>query len=107
MADQSAKDLVVCYLQDAIAAETAFESQLLTFSREGDDSDVQLAFANHAEETSTQRKRLTARLEELGGSKSGGKSLLSHILSFGPENGSGHTYTRRTPGAKSFVCLLS
>ena len=84
MADQSANEVILRYLQDAIAAETAFESQLLTFSREGDDAEVQAAFAVHAQETATQRERLTARLEELGGRTSSGKSLLSHLLGLAP-----------------------
>lgn len=74
------------YLEDAVAAESSFETQLRAFSREGDDSDVQTAFALHADETKQQYDRLARRLEELGGAPSGAKSVLAHIFGFAPKS---------------------
>jgi len=73
------------YLQDAIAAETGFESQLRSFAHEGDDFEVQALFFGHAAETSRQVERLTARLQELGGSPAGAKSPLAHLFSSAPK----------------------
>jgi len=84
VADHSRDEVIRRYLQDAIAAEGSFESQLRTFSREGDDAEVQAAFASHAEETQLQHRRLTMRLEELGGSPSAAKGLLAHVFGITP-----------------------
>lgn len=83
MAD-SRNEAIERYLQDAIAAESSFETQLLAFSRDGDDDEVQAAFASHAQETQLQARRLTKRLEELGGSPSTAKSLLAHVFGISP-----------------------
>lgn len=83
MAD-SPNELIKRYLQDTIAAESSFETQLAAFSREGDDAEVQALFAAHARETQIQSRRLTQRLEELGGSTSTTKSWLAHIFGLGP-----------------------
>ena len=84
MAD-SGQDVIQRYLQDAVAAESSFETQLWAFSREGDDSEVQAAFATHAQETQLQLRRLTARLEELGGTPSTAKGMLAHIFGVSPK----------------------
>ena len=73
------------YLQDAIAAETDFESQLKSFAHEGDDFEVQALFFGHAAETSRQIQRLAARLQELGGIPSETKSSLAHFFSSAPK----------------------
>jgi ferritin-like metal-binding protein YciE len=72
------------YLQDAIAAERTFESQLRTFSREADDPQLQRLFGEHADETRRQHEQLTARLEEIGGSPSAAKSFLAHLYGIAP-----------------------
>jgi len=83
---QTEVEVIRRYLQDAIAAETSFESQLQSFSHEGgDDFEVQALFFGHAAETSRQIERLKARLGELGGSPSGAKSSLAHLFSFAPK----------------------
>lgn len=82
---KSAKDLINTYLEDAIAAEKSFETQLKGFSKEGQDAAVQSLFAQHAEETRLQYEKLTARLEALGGSTSAVKSFLAHIFNFAPK----------------------
>lgn len=84
MAD-SKQDVIQRYLQDAIAAESSFESQLLAFAKEGDDEEVQGAFRSHAQETRVQAARLTKRLDELGGSPSTAKGLLAHVLGVSPK----------------------
>ncbi|HET8550514.1 MAG TPA: DUF892 family protein [Bryobacteraceae bacterium] len=73
------------YLQDAIAAERSFESQLRTFAREADDPELERLFSDHAEETRTQHERLSGRLEETGGSPSAGKSFLAHLYGIAPK----------------------
>ena len=81
---ETGRDVIQRYLQDAVAAESSFETQLMSFSREGDDAEVQTVFATHARETQLQIKRLTARLEELGGSPSAAKDMLAHIFGVTP-----------------------
>jgi hypothetical protein len=43
--DKKARDTVKAYLEDAIAAERNFEDVLATFSKMGEQSDVQRMFA--------------------------------------------------------------
>ena len=73
------------YLEDAIAAEKSFETQLNGFSQEAEDPTVQAMFRQHAEETKQQYTMLTQRLEELGGSTSAIKSFLAHLFNFAPK----------------------
>jgi ferritin-like metal-binding protein YciE len=97
MADTNAADIIKRYLEDAIAAEKSFETQLQGFSKEGDDPLAQEAFRQHALETKDQYERLTARLESLGGSTSGAKSLLAHIFNMTPQTAKlGHEKEERT-----------
>ncbi len=79
MAETSA-DVVRRYLEDAIAAEKSVETQLQEFAREGENTAAKSAFEQHALETKKQHERLAARLENLGGSVSGAKTLLAHIF---------------------------
>jgi len=71
MADRNIQDIIVRYLQDAIAAENSFESQLEGFSKEGDDPAVRQLFEQHRRETRVQIERLTSRLHELGEARPG------------------------------------
>lgn len=97
MADNNTQDIIKRYLQDAIAAENSFESQLRGFAKEGEDSEVQQLFAQHAEETASQIRRLTSRLSALGETPSGLKSMLAHVFSFAPKAASlGHDESERT-----------
>lgn len=82
---ENSSEVIRRYLEDAIAAEKSFETQLRGFATEGDDEEVRSAFATHAEETKLQYHRLTLRLEELGGSPSGVKSLLAHVFGLSPK----------------------
>lgn len=106
MAEDTTNQVIRRYLQDAIAAESSFDTQLLEFSREGDDAEVQAAFASHAQETQLQYGRLAARLEQLGGSPSAGKSLLAHIFGMAPKMAQvTHTLEERT--AQNLVIAYS
>jgi ferritin-like metal-binding protein YciE len=90
-------DVIKRYLQDAIAAEKSFETQLEGFSKEGDDQEAKTAFAQHARETRSQYERLTARLEALGGSTSGFKSFMAHVFGMSPKSAQlGHEEQERT-----------
>lgn len=85
------------YLEDAIAAERSFETQLEGFSKEGNDTIAQSMFRQHAVETKRQYERLTARLEALGGTPSGTKSFLAHIFGMTPKAAQiGHEKEERT-----------
>ncbi|MDQ1452764.1 MAG: hypothetical protein QOJ51_5292 [Acidobacteriaceae bacterium] len=82
---KSAEEVLARYLEDAIAAEKSFETQLLGFSEESEGSTVQALFRQHAEETKQQYTQLTQRLEELGGSTSTIKSFLAHMFNLAPK----------------------
>lgn len=82
---ETSTDVIKRYLEDAIAAEKSFETQLQGMAKEGDDPAAQAAFHQHALETKTQYERLTARLESLGGSTSTAKSILAHIFGMSPK----------------------
>jgi ferritin-like metal-binding protein YciE len=94
---ETSVDVIKRYLQDAIAAEKSFETQLEGFSKEGDDTVVQSLFRQHAAETRLQYERLTARLTTLGGSPSTAKSLLAHVFGLSPKAAQlGHEKEERT-----------
>ena len=82
---KAAKDVLRVYLEDAIAAEKSFETQLHGFSDQAKDSAVKQLFQQHAEETKEQYVQLSARLKQLGGSASTLKSMLAHIFNFAPK----------------------
>ncbi|MGA8026785.1 MAG: DUF892 family protein [Bryobacteraceae bacterium] len=77
---ESSDDLIRRYLEDAIAAEKSFETQLREFAAEGDDDEVQSAFAFHADQTRRQYERLAARLEQIGGALSNGKNSIAQLF---------------------------
>jgi ferritin-like metal-binding protein YciE len=87
MAQDSPNDVIKAYLQDAIAAERNFETQLRQFAREGENELVQRMFLQHADETRLQHERLSARLKAIGGSPSTMKSILAHLLGAAPKAG--------------------
>lgn len=94
---ETSDDVIKRYLEDAIAAENSFETQLNGFAKEGDDEAAKSAFHQHALETRNQIERLTARLEALGGSTSTAKSLLAHIFNLSPKAAQlGHEEQERT-----------
>ncbi len=94
---ESSTDVIKRYLEDAIAAEKSFETQLQGFAKEGDNAVAKAAFHQHALETKQQYERLTARLEALGGGASTTKSLLAHIFGLSPKTAQiGHEKEERT-----------
>jgi ferritin-like metal-binding protein YciE len=84
-AGHSPADILRSYLEDLIAAEKSFETQLIDFSKEGDYEPARSAFAEHARETRDQYERLTARLEALGGSTSTLKGIMAQIFGVSPK----------------------
>jgi ferritin-like metal-binding protein YciE len=93
----TATELIRAYLEDAIAAERNFETQLRAFAKEGDDPVAQSLFSEHADETRVQYDRLQARLNALGGSPSGFKSMLAHMIGMLPKAAQiGHEKEERT-----------
>jgi ferritin-like metal-binding protein YciE len=94
---ETSVDVIKRYLQDAIAAEKSFETQLEGFAKEGNDTVVQSLFRQHAAETKQQYERLTARLTALGGSTSAAKSFLAHVFGLSPKAAQlGHEKEERT-----------
>ena len=85
MADRSPQEIIQRYLEDAIAAENHFENQLRMFAKETDSAAVRQVFEMHADESRSQHDRLTARLEQLGGSPSGLKSFLANLFGMAPK----------------------
>jgi ferritin-like metal-binding protein YciE len=83
---ESSVDVIRRYLQDALAAEESFETQLRGFAQEGDDAEVRELFSAHAEETRAQSARLTERLRALGGTPSAAKSFFAHLFSLTPKS---------------------
>ncbi|HEX5233903.1 MAG TPA: DUF892 family protein [Silvibacterium sp.] len=74
------------YLEDAIAAERNFETHLNNMSGEGASTAARELFAKHAQETRSQYLRLQARLEALGGSPSGFKTMMAHLFGMFPKS---------------------
>ena len=84
MATEKAVKFIKSHLQDAIAAEKSFETQLRGFAGEGSSDQVRQVFLQHADETRTQYEWLTRRLMELGGEPSEAKSFLAHLVGLSP-----------------------
>lgn len=82
---QNARDVIIRYLEDAIAAERAFETQLRGFAKEGDEPEAREMFLKHAEETRRQHELLANRLNSLGGTASGAKSFLATMFGLAPK----------------------
>jgi ferritin-like metal-binding protein YciE len=94
---ETSVEVIQRYLEDAIAAEKSFETQLEGFAKEGDNAVAKAAFQKHAVETRRQYERLTARLQDLGGSPSGAKSFLAHVFGLAPKTAQiGHEKEERT-----------
>lgn len=85
MATEKAVKFLRNHLEDAIAAEKGFETQLRGFAAEGSSDQVHRVFSQHADETRTQYERLTRRLTELGGEPSETKSFLAHLVGLAPK----------------------
>jgi ferritin-like metal-binding protein YciE len=88
--------IIRSYLEDIIAAEESFETQLTAFSKEGDYAPAQQAFSEHAKETREQYEQLTVRLKAISGSPSIVKSFLAHMFNFAPKTAQvGHDAVER------------
>jgi len=85
MATEKAVRFIKSHLQDAIAAEKSFETQLRGFASEGSSDQIHELFLQHADETRRQHERLTRRLTELAGDPSAGKSFLAHLVGLSPK----------------------
>jgi ferritin-like metal-binding protein YciE len=96
MATTIARQLIEHYLQDAIAAEKSFETQLSAFASEPADPEIRRMYSEHARETRQQAVELTRRLEQLGGAPSSMKSALAHVFNMSPKIAQlGHTEEER------------
>src|SRR4051812_8624924 len=85
------------YLEDAIAAEKSFETQLNTFAEEATSPRARTLFEQHAVETRQQYEDLTSRLNALGGSTSTLKSFLANLFNTAPRTAQlGHDERERT-----------
>lgn len=94
---ETANGIIRRYLEDTIAAEKSAETRLQGFASDGDDEEVKATFRDHAVTTRHQYERLSARLEELGGSPSTGKTILAQVLGYVPKIGElSHTEDEKT-----------
>jgi ferritin-like metal-binding protein YciE len=85
MATEKAVRFIKSHLEDAIAAEKSFETQLRGFASEGSSDQIHSLFLQHANETRAQYERLTRRLTELAGEPSEAKSFLAHLVGLSPK----------------------
>jgi ferritin-like metal-binding protein YciE len=83
--DGTSRESIESYLEDAIAAEKTFETQLRDFAKEGNSERIHAMFQQHADETRRQYERLTMRLKELGGDTSAAKSFIAHLVGLSPK----------------------
>lgn len=81
---ETVRDRINNYLEDAIAAERNFEDALHAFGNTGVQEPVRALLASAGDKARTQHRRLTALLEQRGGSPSAAKSALAHMLAFSP-----------------------
>lgn len=96
-AGRSPADVLKSYLEDLVAAEKSFESQLQGFAKDSDYAPAQSAFAQHARETRLQCDRLSVRLQALGGSASTAKGILAQVFGAAPKLAqAGHDASERT-----------
>lgn len=85
METRDAVEVIKGYLQDAIAAEKSFETQLREFAKDAQqEPEIRQLFEQHAEETRSQHQALTERLRELGGTPSNAKSALADLFTAAP-----------------------
>jgi ferritin-like metal-binding protein YciE len=82
---QNTAKMIQTYLEDAIAAEKSFETQLRDFASEGSSNQIHALFSEHANQTRNQYERLTKRLESLGGNPSSAKSFIAHLVGLSPK----------------------
>ncbi len=83
------------YLSGAIAAEKALEQHLRTIAAEGDDAEVQLAFAAFADEAKSRLSRLQSRLAALPGDQPEGRNPFASLLDIVPVPQAGNTLEER------------
>jgi ferritin-like metal-binding protein YciE len=81
----TAGESIQSYIEDAIAAEKSFETQLRDFAEEGSSDQSHALFLRHADETRRQYESLIMRLKELGGDPSGAKSFIAHLVGLAPK----------------------
>lgn len=81
---ETPREVIVRYLQDCEAAERNFEDVLMGFAHAGEQNDVKRMFEVASAKAKTQHERLEQRLRALGGEPSTAKSILAHMLAFGP-----------------------
>jgi ferritin-like metal-binding protein YciE len=79
MATEKAVRFIKSQLEDAIAAEKSFETQLRGFASQGSSDRIHELFSQNVDETRRQYERLTHRLTELGGDSSPSQSFLAHL----------------------------
>jgi ferritin-like metal-binding protein YciE len=96
MAETSAA-VVIRYLQNAVAAEKALESQLTAFADHQSDDVLKQLFRQRALETKSHHEKLSRRLAALGSTPSNPKNLLAHIFGLGSRSATiAHTDRKHT-----------
>lgn len=85
MSTRTPNESIITYLQDVIASEKTFETQLRSLAKEATTPDLEILYSSHADETKLQFERLETRLKEIGGSPSITKSILAHLFALAPK----------------------
>lgn len=85
MATEKAVRFIREHLQDAIAAEKAFETQFRALSDDANNDQLRHILAQAAESARRDQERLARRLTELGGEISGIKSLVAQMAGTFPK----------------------
>lgn len=85
MATEKAVRLIREHLQDAIAAEKAFETQFRGFAGEKNSDEIDRLFLQCAEDSLRQYERLTHRLNELVGEVSEVKTFIARVVAMFPK----------------------
>ncbi len=80
---ETATDKTIRYLQDSYAAEQGGLKAMQAMLAEATDPDLKTVVSDHLQVTESQAQRLEARITALGGTVSGGKSVLDSIVAIG------------------------
>ncbi|MFL6449031.1 MAG: DUF892 family protein [Bryobacteraceae bacterium] len=78
-------EVIARYLGDSLSAERSFETQFRSFSKDGEDLEVQSYFESSAARAAAHTQLLENRLAALNGTKDKGSDLLAEVLARAPK----------------------
>lgn len=77
--------LIAQYLSDAVSAERSFETQFRSFSKDGEDAEVQSYFESSANRAAAHTGALENRLAALKGTEGRSRHVLADLLGMAPK----------------------